>query len=455
MIKFVVFDFDGVFTDNKVYFENNNIKKYYNIKDGKGLSLLRNKNIKTGLLSNFSTDKSLYLNEKKVIDNLINHLKFDYHYIGSKNKMEIIESWIKMENISFEEIAYIGDDLNDIEILKQVNFSGCPQDSIDEVKNKVDYICEKKGGYGCVREFIEKILEPKKDLISEIRKEVNYQLDNFNMEKINKLVELIKNSKKNIYFMGVGKSGNIAKHCCDLLKCISINTFYLDCLNMTHGDIGVVKDNMVIMFSKSGNTKELINLINLLKKRNCYLVGICCDKKSIFSKNCDFVIETPFNQEINGEINKIPTNSYVSHLLFSNILVSKLKNNISLDEYKENHKSGNIGKNLMKIKDCMTEEFPKILLTNKISLHEVLLKMTKYGVGISLFTNKNNELLGILTDGDIRRLLLKNENKIYIDLSDINKEYYYETNIEKYLFKCKKISYIPIINNDKIFLLKI
>jgi arabinose-5-phosphate isomerase len=208
------------------------------------------------------------------------------------------------------------------------------------------------------------------------------------------------------------------------------------------------------MFSKSGNTKELINLINILKERNCYLIGICCDKNSAFFENCDFIIETPFNQEINGEINKIPTNSYLSHLLFSNILVSKLKNNITLDEYKDNHTSGNIGKKLMKIKDCMTEEFPKILLSDKILLHNVLLNMTKYKTGIISFTDKNNKLLGILTDGDIRKLLLKDENKKYISISDINKNFYYETNIEKYLFECKDFTYIPIINNDKLFMVK-
>ena len=454
MIKFVIFDFDGVFTDGKVYFDNStNILKYYNIKDGKAINLLKKNNIKTGLISSFKTNQKLLLNEKSIIENINEHLKFDYFYIGGNNKLNTLNTWLEKEQLTYDNIAYIGDDLVDIPILKKVKFSSCPNDAINECKNIVDYICEKKGGYGCVREFVDKILRDKMgpNLIQEIKKEIDYQISNFNLCDIEKLVNLIENCKKNIYMTGVGKSGNIAKHCSDLLKSISISIYYINPMNLLHGDIGTINsEDLIIMFSKSGNTTELIQLIPFLKERGCYVVGICCNKNSKFKENCDLVIETPFKNEMSGEINKIPTNSYLSHLLFSNMLVSLLKQNIILDDYKKNHPAGNIGKNLKKINECMVYEYPKLTLENKTSLHNVLLEMTKYRIGCCCFINKEDEMIGILTDGDVRRMLLKNENKKTININDINIDYYYETDLDKYVSECKKINFIPILKNNKI-----
>jgi len=78
--------------------------------------------------------------------------------------------------------------------------------------------------------------------------------------------------------------------------------------------------------------------------------------------------------------------------------------------------------------------------------------MTKYKIGCCFFLNQINELIGILTDGDIRRLLLEDENKKIININDINKNYYYETNLEKFIYECKKCNYIPILDNSNILI---
>ena len=158
----------------------------------------------------------------------------------------------------------------------------------------------------------------------------------------------------------------------------------------------------------------------------------------------------PFIDEIKGNINKIPTNSSLAMLFFSNILVSLLKRKISINQYKENHPLGNIGFNLKKIKDCLISDYPKLLIKESIPLHNVLLEMTKYKIGCSFFLNENEELLGVLTDGDIRKLLIKNENIKMISLENINKNFIYETDMEKYIDNCEKNQYIPILKNKKI-----
>jgi arabinose-5-phosphate isomerase len=459
-IKFVIFDFDGVFTDGKCYFdEQSNIKKYYNVKDGMGIKLLKDNEIKTGLISSYSTDKNIFLNELDVNKAMITHLNFDFTYIGHEKKISILNNWMKELNISYDNLAYIGDDINDIEILKLVKFSACPSDAVNECKQVVNYICENKGGEGCVREFVDKIINNQNPItitiIDEIKKEFNYQIENFNLEKINNLCEIIKNVEGNIYFCGVGKSGNISKHCCDLLKCISFPSFYLDVLNSTHGDIGTLTNkDIILMFSNSGNTIEIINIIPILKNIGIKTVGICCNEESKFKELCDVIIITPFKNEISGVINKIPTNSCMSQLTFCNILVSSLKNNISIDKYKENHLSGNIGKKLLKVKDIFIKEFPKIIMNDKnenIEINKVLLEMTKYKIGCCFFTDTEDNLLGILTDGDIRRLLVSMDYK-YININNINKNYYYIEDLEKYIFEINYnyCNYIPIRENTKI-----
>jgi len=456
-IKLVIFDFDGVFTDGKCYFdENHNIKKYYDIKDGMGIKLLKDNKIKTGLISSFSTDKNVLLNEQNINRSIITHLNFDYIYIGDDKKINILNKWIEELDLNYDNVSYIGYDLNDIELFKLVKYSACPNNAVNECKDIVNYTCKNKGGEGCVREFVEKIIhnEFSMTIIDEIKKEFNYQIENFNIEKINNLCDILKNIERNIYFCGVGKSGNMAKHCCDILKSISFTTFYIDIINLTHGDIGTFTNkDIILMFSNSGNTIELLNIIPLFKNIGTKIVGICCKEESRFKELCDITIVIPFKNEISGIIDKIPTNSCMSQLIFTNILGSILKNDISLDKYKENHLSGNIGKNLLKIKDVLIKEFPKIIINDfneNIEINYVLLEMTKYKIGCCFFTDIEDNLLGILTDGDIRRLLLNVDFK-YINNKNINKNYYYVNDIEKYIFEINYNNYyIPIIQNKKI-----
>ena len=141
----------------------------------------------------------------------------------------------------------------------------------------------------------------------------------------------------------------------------------------------------------------------------------------------------------------------MSHLLFSNILVSLLKTKISADNYKDNHPAGSIGHNLTKIKDVMVYDYPKIMLDISVGLFEILLEMTNKKIGCCFFVDKNDILLGILTDGDIRRLLIKNTNIQIITREHINTIYVYETDIEKYLNQLSnKFIYIPILVENKI-----
>ena len=156
--------------------------------------------------------------------------------------------------------------------------------------------------------------------------------------------------------------------------------------------------------------------------------------------------------EINGCINNIPTNSSMMFLIFSNILVTKLSEKIEIkkEEYKLNHPAGNIGKNLKQIKDSIITEYPKIEINDnkKICLSSIFLEMTKYKIGCCFFVNSDDILLGILTDGDIRRLLLEKDDLKEINIKHLNIEFYFEKDINKFLINLNNIQYIPILEDN-------
>lgn len=157
MIKFVVFDFDGVFSNGKFYFDNNdNIKKCYHGKDSYALKIIKNHDIKCGIITN---DKIISLKHAPHIFDRLDNVS-----LGSdKPKLEILDTWLDEYGFTYKDVAYIGDDLPDIPVLKKVGFSACPRDAVEEVIKVSHYVCKKDGGEGAVREFVDLII--KKNII--------------------------------------------------------------------------------------------------------------------------------------------------------------------------------------------------------------------------------------------------------------------------------------------------
>ena len=150
-IKLFVTDVDGVLTDAGMYYSNNGEEqKKFNTRDGKGIELLRNNDFITAIITSENT---------KIVEHRAAKLKINTLYQGVEDKLKIINEIIDKQNIKLDEVCYIGDDLNDLEVLKAVGFSCCPNDAVDEIKNIVDFICEKKGGEGCVREVCDLLIQ--------------------------------------------------------------------------------------------------------------------------------------------------------------------------------------------------------------------------------------------------------------------------------------------------------
>lgn len=150
-IKLVAFDVDGVLTDGSLTFDENGLEyKTFNAKDGQGIVNLNNAGIITAIITARCNG---------TVEHRAKNLNIKELHQGSKNKIAVLEEILKKYNLTFEETAYMGDDLPDICILEKVRLKGCPLDAVDEVKTIANFISSKNGGRGAVREFCDYILK--------------------------------------------------------------------------------------------------------------------------------------------------------------------------------------------------------------------------------------------------------------------------------------------------------
>lgn len=164
--KLVLTDIDGVWTDGGMYYDQtgNEWKKFHTY-DSAGVLFCKKMHIPVVIITGENTE---------IVRRRAKKLNVDYLFMGVKNKLEIVNGLIKQLEISLDEIAYIGDDLNDIELLKVVGISACPASAPEYVKKLCSLQLSKKGGEGVFREFVEELLGDKISyLISNSTKELN------------------------------------------------------------------------------------------------------------------------------------------------------------------------------------------------------------------------------------------------------------------------------------------
>ncbi|MBG39516.1 MAG: 3-deoxy-D-manno-octulosonate 8-phosphate phosphatase [Cryomorphaceae bacterium] len=151
-IKLLILDVDGVMTDGGMTFtaKGDELKRF-NTKDGMGILKLRNTEIEMGIISSgFSSD---------IVEKRAKMLDIENCYVGREAKMSILQSWIIEKGLNLEQVAMIGDDINDREVMIGVGLAVCPADAVDEIKSISHIVLKNKGGDGCVREFIDNYLQ--------------------------------------------------------------------------------------------------------------------------------------------------------------------------------------------------------------------------------------------------------------------------------------------------------
>ncbi len=150
-IKLLVLDVDGTLTDGGIYIsESGEQWKKFNVKDGMGIVQVQKQGIEVGIISHSSSTG--------MVNKRANMLNLNFLYVGKEPKLKVLNTWIRELEITSEQVAFVGDDINDLDIIAAVGLSACPADAHDLVKSEVNHILRKNGGYGAVREFIDDFL---------------------------------------------------------------------------------------------------------------------------------------------------------------------------------------------------------------------------------------------------------------------------------------------------------
>ncbi len=229
----------------------------------------------------------------------------------------------------------------------------------------------------------------------------------------NQIVKAILNCKNGkIIISGVGKSGIISKKWAATFSSIGIPSFFLDASNASHGDMGQITSNdIVILISLSGQSEELKNIIQYTSRnKNIKLIGITSKKESILYKNSDIKFLLPSVKEADP-VNIVPTSSTTIQLALGDaIAIACMRyNNFGKLDFKKFHPGGSLSVKLKTVSDIMFTGNKIPFVQENTTMKDALNVITKKGLGVILI-KKRNITTGILTDGDLKRLNQKFEN---------------------------------------------
>jgi arabinose-5-phosphate isomerase len=256
-------------------------------------------------------------------------------------------------------------------------------------------------------------------LINESRAIEN--LANFIDENFESCVNEIYSAKGRVVITGIGKSAIIANKIVATLNSTGTPSLFMHAADAIHGDLGMIqKDDIVICISKSGNTPEIKVLVPLLKRRGSKLVALISNTNSYLAKQADFVLNATIAEEACPH-NLAPTTSTTAHMAMGDALAVCLleMRNFSSRDFAEYHPGGALGKQLyLKVSDIyVNNQLP--VVGPDTSVNDAILEISSKRLGCTAVTDADQKLLGIITDGDLRRMLQKNINIGQLKASDI------------------------------------
>jgi len=226
-------------------------------------------------------------------------------------------------------------------------------------------------------------------------------------------VELLAQCKGRVIISGMGKSGIIGRKIAATLTSTGTTAMFLHPAEGMHGDLGAVhKDDVVICISKSGNTSELFQIFPVLKRIGVPIISIVGNRRSRIAERSDIVLDASVKEEA-CPFNLAPTSSTTAALVIGDALAVALlkRRNFTAEQFAMFHPGGSLGKKLsVKIDDVMFtgDRIPKV--TENLPLKQVIFEITAKRFGSTCVVDEEDRLIGIITDGDIRRLVEKTKD---------------------------------------------
>ena len=226
------------------------------------------------------------------------------------------------------------------------------------------------------------------------------------------VVELINGCNGRVVTMGLGKSGIICKKISATLASTGTPSFFLHPAEAIHGDLGmIVRGDVVLAVSNSGETEELVKILPSIKRIGAELVAITGNPGSTLAKGADYHLSAAISKEA-CPLGLAPTASTTATLALGDALAMALllRKGFKEEDFAFLHPGGKLGKRFLRVRDLMHtgEQIP--IVDTGTSMHDVIYEMSKKAFGITAVTQRGNVLEGVISDGDLRRLLQRDEN---------------------------------------------
>lgn len=237
-----------------------------------------------------------------------------------------------------------------------------------------------------------------------------------------KAVDLLDHCKGKVIVIGIGKSGNVSQKIASTFACTGTPAFFLHPAEGIHGDVGMMsKGDVVLAISNSGATQEIIQLLPLIKRWGIKLIVITGNSNSVLARGGDVVLDTGVKEEA-CPLGLVPTASTTATLAMGDALALALleKRGFKEEDFAMLHPGGTLGRRLLlRVEDLMHKEDEIPLIQEDTLMRDGLLEMTSKRLGVTGICNSKGKLVGIITDGDLRRALEKEDNLLNHKASEI------------------------------------
>ena len=241
-------------------------------------------------------------------------------------------------------------------------------------------------------------------------------------ESVVKSSEIISNHSGKVVLCGMGKSGLIAQKIAATLCSIGNKAVFLHAAEAVHGDLGIyAPGDPTILISKSGATEEMLRLIPILKEFNSPLIGILGNMKSPLVRQMDVVLDASVQKEADP-LGIVPTSSTTLTLAIGDAIVGVLmsKGDFKQDDFAKLHPAGDLGRRLRLIVENIMQSIQDVAIVSKNdNLRKVVIEMTEKPQGAALVVDGENQLIGIVTEGDLRRALADGKDIDKITVIDL------------------------------------
>jgi arabinose-5-phosphate isomerase len=247
-----------------------------------------------------------------------------------------------------------------------------------------------------IKEIAQEVFDTEIAVLEDVKNSLN--------ESFEQAVELMSKTQGRVVVTGMGKSGHIGSKIAATLASTGTPSFFVHPAEMGHGDLGMLKkDDLVIALSFSGNTEELRKVLGPMKRLGIPMISITGGKNSVLAEYSDVVLHTPVGKEA-CPLDLAPTSSTTAALVMGDALAIALMKvkNIKKEDFAASHPLGSLGRSFMQVSELMrSKSIPKVLADT--SYEDLIKEIDDKGLGFAFVVGQNDSLIGMVTDGDIRR----------------------------------------------------